>query len=86
MKKVFAGNPLARVFFVTARMLVLVYVGFSLYLAFFQRLHEDYQGPRQLWIQDGSGHNTLDYAISAPWWSEATAFLLAHAPPKPARP
>ncbi len=53
---------------------------------FGKRLHEDYQGPRQLWIQDGSGHNTLDYAISAPWWSEATAFLLAHAPPKPARP
>ncbi len=51
-----------------------------------KRLHEDYQGPKQLWIQAGSGHNTLDYGTSAPWWSEATAFLLAHAPPKPAHP
>lgn len=45
-------------------------------------LYGDYQGSKQLWIQDGCGHNSLDYRTSAPWWSEATAFLLAHAPPK----
>lgn len=50
---------------------------------FGKRLHEDYKGPRQLWVQEGSGHNTLDYGISASWWTEATAFLLAHAPPNP---
>ncbi|MFU8780284.1 MAG: alpha/beta hydrolase [Kiritimatiellia bacterium] len=37
MKKIFPNNPLARLLFRIARVLLLVYVGFTLYLAFFQR-------------------------------------------------
>ncbi len=37
MKKILADKPLARFLFILARMLLMVYVGFSLYLAIFQR-------------------------------------------------
>ncbi|MFO7781262.1 MAG: alpha/beta fold hydrolase [Spirochaetia bacterium] len=41
-----------------------------------RRLYEGYDGPKQLWIQESAGHNTLDYSPQSPWWRELTAFLL----------
>ncbi len=41
-------------------------------------LYESYPGPKQLWMQETSGHNSLDYREEAPWWSEVTRFLREH--------
>ncbi len=39
------------------------------------RLFERYQGPKRIWIQEGRGHNSLNYAPRSPWWNEVMAFL-----------
>lgn len=41
-----------------------------------RRLYEIYAGPKQLWIQEGRTHNTLDLAPGVRWWQEVTDFLL----------
>jgi pimeloyl-ACP methyl ester carboxylesterase len=41
-----------------------------------RKLYDGYRGPKWLREQAGAGHNTLDLETSAPWWSEAVAFLL----------
>ena len=41
------------------------------------RLHDGYQGPKRLWVDEGTSHNTLMYSPTAPWWQEAWAFLLS---------
>ena len=40
------------------------------------RLHEGYEGPKKLIVQEDRGHNTLMLQPQAAWWSEAAAFLL----------
>ncbi len=40
-----------------------------------RRLYEAYDGPKRLWVQEGRGHNTLDYHPGASWWREVTEFL-----------
>jgi uncharacterized protein len=40
-----------------------------------RRLYEAYNGPKRLWVQEGRGHNTLDYHPKASWWREVTEFL-----------
>ena len=52
---------------------------------FGKKLYETYQGPKQLWVQDNSNHNTLDYGINEPWWQEVKDFLLRNAPAQPVR-
>lgn len=42
---------------------------------FGQALYDGYQGPKQRWIQEGRGHNTLDYSPNSPWWAEVKQFL-----------
>ncbi len=41
-----------------------------------RRLHDGYEGPRKLIVQEGRTHNTLNLHPRAEWWSEAAAFLL----------
>lgn len=41
------------------------------------RLHDEYQGPRKLIVQQDRTHNTLIYQPRAPWWREVAEFLLA---------
>lgn len=41
-----------------------------------RRLFEFYSGPKRVWVQEGRGHNTLDYDPRALWWKEVTDFLL----------
>jgi pimeloyl-ACP methyl ester carboxylesterase len=43
---------------------------------FGQALFDGYAGPKKLWIQQGAGHNTLDYDSGAAWWREVSNFLL----------
>jgi pimeloyl-ACP methyl ester carboxylesterase len=43
---------------------------------FGQALFDGYTGPKRLWIQQGAGHNTLDYNPGAAWWTEVSNFLL----------
>lgn len=55
---------------------------------FGQRLFEGYTGPKRLWMESDSTHNTLDYDPQASWWREVVAFLLEqriNAPPPPGR-
>jgi hypothetical protein len=40
-----------------------------------RKLYEAYSGPKRLWVQEGRGHNTLDYDPGASWWKEAADFL-----------
>jgi uncharacterized protein len=40
-----------------------------------QQLHDDYDGPKALWIQEGRTHNTLDLDPGAAWWEEVVRFL-----------
>ncbi len=40
------------------------------------RLYESYDGPKRIWVQEGRGHNTLNFAPSASWWQEMADFLL----------
>ncbi|OQA27984.1 MAG: Alpha/beta hydrolase family protein [Verrucomicrobia bacterium ADurb.Bin345] len=40
------------------------------------RLHDGYRGPKRLWVDEGSSHNTLMYIPTAPWWVAAWDFLL----------
>lgn len=42
---------------------------------FGQALYDGYDGPKQLWIQTGRSHNTLDYSRGGHWWNEVAAFL-----------
>lgn len=48
-------------------------------------LYDSYEGPKRLWVQEGAGHNTLNYDIRATWWSEVTGFLLNNATPVPVK-
>ncbi len=41
------------------------------------RLHEAYEGPKKLIVQEDRTHNTLMYQPHAAWWREVTEFLLA---------
>jgi uncharacterized protein len=50
---------------------------------FGKHLFEAYQGPKRLWIQENRNHNTLDYGLHEPWWTEVTQFLLTQAAPPP---
>jgi pimeloyl-ACP methyl ester carboxylesterase len=43
---------------------------------FGQRLHEQYDGPKKLWLQPNATHNTVDYSPNAAWWREVSNFLL----------
>lgn len=45
-----------------------------------QRLFDVYHGPKEIWIQKGETHNTLDLAPRNPWWEELTRFLEKHTP------
>lgn len=40
-----------------------------------QRLYDGFTGQKRMWIQEGAGHNTLDFSPTSPWWQEAAAFL-----------
>ncbi len=40
-----------------------------------QRLYDGFTGEKRMWIQEGAGHNTLDFSPTSPWWQEAAAFL-----------
>jgi len=40
-----------------------------------RKLHDEYAGPKRLWLQPEAGHNTMDYIPGAPWWREVTEFL-----------
>jgi len=39
------------------------------------KLYEDYSGPKKVWVQEGRGHNTLNYDPRASWWREVADFL-----------
>lgn len=41
-----------------------------------KELYDRYDGPKKLWVQDGSGHNTLDFSSGLSWWDELTGFLV----------
>lgn len=41
-----------------------------------QELYDNYDGPKRLWVQEGSNHNTLDLSPGRPWWEELTRFLV----------
>ncbi|MFP4069354.1 MAG: alpha/beta hydrolase [Opitutales bacterium] len=45
-------------------------------------LHENYRGPKKLWVQEGASHNTLLHRPGDPIWQEMTEFL--DPPPPPA--
>ncbi len=40
-----------------------------------RRLYESLQGPRQLWVFEGSGHNSWPSGSSEPWWREVMEFV-----------
>lgn len=40
------------------------------------KLADGYHGPKEIWEQPDSGHNTLDYSDFWPGWQEIEAFLL----------
>lgn len=40
-----------------------------------RQLYEAYSGPKRIWVQEGRGHNTLDYHPRANWWKEVVGFL-----------
>lgn len=46
---------------------------------FGQQLYDSYTGTKQLWVQEGASHNTVDYAPAARWWREVSDFLLDEA-------
>jgi uncharacterized protein len=39
------------------------------------KLFEIYSGPKRIWIQEGRGHNSLNYDPQALWWKEVMDFL-----------
>jgi hypothetical protein len=39
-------------------------------------LFDQFPGTKRLWIEEGAGHNTLDYDPAQPRWREILAFLL----------
>ncbi len=41
-----------------------------------RELYEEYAGPKELWIQEHAGHNSLNYHPEAEWWREVSKFLL----------
>ena len=41
-----------------------------------RRLHEAYEGPKKLIVQEDRTHNTLMYQSHAAWWREVAEFLL----------
>lgn len=45
-----------------------------------RRLYESYDGPKRLWVQEGRGHNSLNYHPKASWWGEVIQFLKNHDP------
>ena len=42
---------------------------------FGKQLYDGYEGPKRMWIQDGTTHNTLNYHSASPWWNEVIHFL-----------
>lgn len=40
-----------------------------------RRLYAAYAGPKHLWVQEGRGHNSLNYHPKAAWWQEVVDFL-----------
>ena len=42
-----------------------------------RKLYDAYDGPKRLWIQRGTGHNSIDY--DPRWWSPIFAFVQDHA-------
>ncbi|MFW5827983.1 MAG: alpha/beta hydrolase [Alkalispirochaeta sp.] len=40
-----------------------------------QSLYEGYPGPKERWVQETAGHNTLNYSPHSPWWQEVSDFL-----------
>ncbi|MBM9604909.1 alpha/beta hydrolase [Desulfopila inferna] len=40
-----------------------------------RRLYDAYSGPKAIWIQEGRGHNSLNYDPEASWWKEVINFL-----------
>jgi hypothetical protein len=38
-------------------------------------LYQAYSGPKHVWVQEGRGHNTLNYHPRASWWQEVVTFL-----------
>lgn len=40
-----------------------------------RKLYEAYAGPKRIWVQEGRGHNSLDYHPRATWWKEVVGFL-----------
>jgi pimeloyl-ACP methyl ester carboxylesterase len=47
---------------------------------FGQKLYDDYNGPKRLWIQPDAGHNSLDFDAHAPMWQELSRFLTMPGP------
>ncbi len=45
-----------------------------------RELFEAYAGPKRLWLEEGAGHNSLDYAPSLPRWDEMAAFAMGAHP------
>jgi pimeloyl-ACP methyl ester carboxylesterase len=45
-------------------------------------LFQAYPGPKRLWEEPGSTHNTLPYRPGDPLWSDVTGFLLGYTPPR----
>ncbi|MEE4242433.1 MAG: alpha/beta hydrolase [Desulfopila sp.] len=37
-------------------------------------LYEAYSGPKRIWVQEGRGHNTLNFAPDSTWWREVIEF------------
>lgn len=45
---------------------------------FTQKLFDGYQGPKKLWTQPASGHNTFHLDPTEPFWKEIDEFLFAN--------
>lgn len=39
-------------------------------------LFDGFTGRKRLWTEPGAGHNDVDFSANAPWWREASEFLL----------
>jgi len=40
-----------------------------------RRLYNSVETTKRLWVQEGAGHNTLDYSPAGRWWRDMTRFL-----------
>lgn len=41
-----------------------------------ESLYEGYAGPKERWLQESAGHNTLNYSPDTSWWREVSDFLI----------